>query len=140
MDPTKFYGKGKQGGVFLPPANATVSDAEETDDSEPEIFADNIDDDPDFVPETDTNGLLVIPESDSASDSASDSEERVDNVPLTVPSTSNNTSGQKKKSVNFDWVKSDIEATTADLSPVFDSEETPVLQALFRHRHHRNDC
>jgi hypothetical protein len=88
MDPTKFYGKGKRGGVFLPPVNATVSDTEETDDSEPETFADNSDD-PDFVPETDTNGILVIPESDSVSDS----EECVDNVPLPVPSTSNNTSG-----------------------------------------------
>lgn len=96
MNPTKFYGKGKRGGVFLPPVNATVSDTEESDDSEPEIFANNSDDDPDFMPETETNGLLVIPESDSVSDSASDSEEHVDNVPLPVPSTSNNTSGQKR--------------------------------------------
>ena len=48
------------------------------------------------MPETETNGLLVIPESDSVSHSASDSEEHVDNVPLPVPSTSNNTSGQKR--------------------------------------------
>jgi len=102
--------------VFLPPVNATVSDAEET--SEPEIFANSSDDDPDLMPEIKTNGLLVIPESDSVSDSASDSEEHVDNVLVPVPSTSNNTSGQKKKSISFDWVKSDIEATTPDLSPI----------------------
>ena len=71
--------------MFLPPVNATVSDTEESDDSEPEMFANNSDDDPDFMPETETNGLLVIPESDSAPDSASDSEEHVDNVPLTSP-------------------------------------------------------
>ena len=106
----------KRGGVFLPPVNATVSDAEET--SEPEIFANSSDDDPDLMPEIKTNGLLVIPESDSVSDSASDSEEHVDNVLVPVPSTSNNTSGQKKKSISFDWVKSDIEATTPDLSPI----------------------
>jgi hypothetical protein len=123
MDPTKFYGKRKRGVVFLPPVNSNVSDTEETDDFEPEIFANNRNDDHDFVPETDTNGLLVTPESDYASDSASDSDERVDNFPLPVPSTSNSTSVQKKKSVSFDWVKSDIEGTTDDLSPVFDSEE-----------------
>ena len=72
MNPTKFYGKEKRGGVFLPPVNATVSDAEESDDSEPEIFANNSDDDPDFMPETETNGLLVIPESDSVSVHARD--------------------------------------------------------------------
>ena len=72
MNPTKFYGKGKRGGVFLPPVNTTVSDTEESDDSEPEIFANNSDDDPDFMPETETNGLLVIPESDSVSVHARD--------------------------------------------------------------------
>jgi hypothetical protein len=119
--------------VFLPPVNATVSDTEESDDSEPEIFANNSNNDSDFMPETETNGLLVIPESDCVSDSASDSEEHVDNVLLPVPSTSNNSSGQKKKSVIFDWVKSDIEVTTADLSPVFDSEEHSPLQYFKRY-------
>ena len=57
----------------------------------------------------------------------------MDNVPLPVRSTSNNTSGQKKKSVSFDWVKSDIEATTVDLSPVFDSEEHSPLQYFKRY-------
>jgi len=123
MDPTIFYGKGKQGGMYLSPVNATASDTEKSEDSEPEILANNSDVYPDFMSETETNGLLAIPGSDSVSDSASDSEEHVDNVPLPVPSTSNNTSGQKKKPVSFDWVKSDIEATTADLSPVFDSED-----------------
>ncbi|PSN49954.1 hypothetical protein C0J52_18193 [Blattella germanica] len=69
MDPGVFYGRRKRR-ILLPPINPNISEGENSSDSEPEILANNSDDDPDYCPEVPSRkGPLLVPESESESES-----------------------------------------------------------------------
>ncbi|KAF8770064.1 cGMP-dependent protein kinase like protein [Argiope bruennichi] len=112
----------KENSMFFPLINSSASDSEDSNEFEPEIFANNSDNDMDLITETGTRDLLVIQESDYVSESFSDSEEYVSIDPLSIFSTSSNISGQKNKSTSFDWLKNSTGRTIVDLSSEFHSE------------------
>lgn len=72
MDPVSFYGTRRKR-VVLPPINREQSDGDDSNDSVPEIFDDNSDDDPDYMPDVPSTSrntrILVVEETDTESDS-----------------------------------------------------------------------